>query len=135
MRWVSQGLTSSCEPWITGFHGTNPLVAVYRAGLECPEITMKLGKIILAGAMLALIPSVTLAQQSLKGTVTTIDRPSETIAIERTQSGTVGAIGGATEQQFKAPEGVLDTVQAGDKVTFSASEIGGNKTITKIEPR
>ena len=97
---------------------------------------MNLATMILAGAMLALIPSVTLAQQSLEGTVTSIDRPSRTIGIQEIQSGTVGASGGgATEQQFKAPQGVLDTVHPGDEVIFSASEIDGNKTITKIEPR
>ena len=97
---------------------------------------MNLAKLLLAAAVLAPIPSVSLAQQSVNGTVTTIDRPSETIVIERTQDGTVGASGGgATEQQFKAPQGVLDTVHPGDEVIFSASEIDGNKTITKIEPR
>jgi Cu/Ag efflux protein CusF len=95
---------------------------------------MKLAKMMLAGAMLAAIPSVTLAQQSLTGTITGINRLSGTIGIQQTQSGTVGAgDGGATEQQFKASEGLLDTVHAGDKVTFSASEIDGKKTITKIE--
>jgi Cu/Ag efflux protein CusF len=97
---------------------------------------MNLAKMILAGAMLAAIPSVASAQQSLKGTITTIDRLNGTIAIQETQSGTVGASGGgATEQQFKAPAGVLDTVHAGDRVNFSTSEIDGKKTITKIDLR
>jgi hypothetical protein len=95
---------------------------------------MKLAKMMVAGAMLAAIPSVTLAQQSLTGTITGINRLSGTIGIQQTQNGTVGASdGGATDQQFKASEGLLDTVHAGDKVTFSASEIDGKKTITKIE--
>lgn len=95
---------------------------------------MNLAKIMLAGAMLATVPSLALAQQALTGTVTTIDRIDGIIAIRQTQNGTVGAAGGGTiEQQYKAPAGVLDTVHAGDKVTFSASEVGGNKTITKIE--
>jgi hypothetical protein len=97
---------------------------------------MNLAKMILAGAMLAAIPSVASAQQSLRGTITTIDRLNGTIAIQETQSGTVGASGGgATEQQFKAPAGVLDTVHAGDRVNFSISEIDGKKTITKIDLR
>jgi Cu/Ag efflux protein CusF len=79
---------------------------------------MNLAKMMLAGAMLAAIPSVTLAQQSLTGTVSTIDRISG---------------GGATEQQFMAPAALLDTVHAGDKVTITASESGGKKTITKID--
>jgi Cu/Ag efflux protein CusF len=95
---------------------------------------MKLAKLVLAGAMLTFIPSVTLAQQALTGTVTTIDRISGTIAIRQAQSGTVGASGGgATEQQYKAPDGSLDKVHAGDKVTFSVSESGGKNIITNIE--
>jgi Cu/Ag efflux protein CusF len=128
MRWVSQGAPE--------FQGTKPLVPVYRRRLESPEVSMNLAKMVLVGAMVTLIPSVTLAQQSLNGTITTINRISGTITIQQIQSGTVGASGGgAIEQQFKAPEGVLDTLHAGDRVTFSASEIGGKKTITKIEPR
>jgi Cu/Ag efflux protein CusF len=95
---------------------------------------MKLAKLVLAGSMLMVIPSVTWAQQALTGTVTTIDRISGTIAIRQTQSGTVGAsAGGATEQQFKAPQGTLEKIHAGDRVTFSVSESGGKNTITKIE--
>jgi hypothetical protein len=95
-----------------------------------------LAKMMLAGAMLASIPSVTLAQQSLTGTITGIDRLNGTIAIQQTQSGTVGASGGgATEQQFKAPVGLLDNVHAGDRIAFSASEVDGKKTITKIDQK
>ena len=97
---------------------------------------MKLAKMVLAGAILAVIPSLALAQQTVTGTVTTVDRISGTIAIQQAQSGTVGAsTGGATEQQYKAPDGILNTVHAGDKITFSVSESGGKKTITKIENR
>jgi len=95
---------------------------------------MKLARMILAGSMLTVISSVTLAQQALTGMVTTIDRISGTIAVRQAQSGTVGAsTGGAVEQQFKAPDGMLNTLHAGDKITFSVSESGGKKTITKIE--
>ena len=38
----------------------------------------------------------------------------------------------ATEQ-FKIQEGLLNTLHAGDKVTFTVSESGPTKTITKIE--
>ncbi len=94
---------------------------------------MRLGKMVLAGSMLTGISSVTLAQQALTGTVTTIDRISGTIAIQQTQTGTVGANTGAAAEQFKAQEGQLNTVHVGDKVRFSVSEVGGKKTITKIE--
>jgi hypothetical protein len=95
---------------------------------------MNLAKMMLAGAMLVAVPSVTLAQQPLTGTITTIDRISGIIVIRQTPNGTVGASGGgATEQQLKAPAALLDTVHAGDKVTVSVSESGGKKTITKID--
>ena len=94
---------------------------------------MRLIKMVLVGSMLMVTSSVALAQQALTGTVTTIDRISGTIAIQQTQSGTVGANTGGSAQQFKAQEGLLDTVHVGDKVRFSVSETGGKKTITKIE--
>jgi Copper binding periplasmic protein CusF len=101
---------------------------------ENREISMKLARMTLAGAMLVAVPSITLAQQSLTGTITTIDRLNGTIAIRQAQSGTVGANGGAaTDQQFKAPIGMLDTVHAGDRIAFTVSDSGGKKTITKID--
>jgi Cu/Ag efflux protein CusF len=116
--------------------GTNPPAPAYRGGFENREVSMKLLRIALAGATLAVIPALAVAQQPLTGTIVTIDRISGTIGIQQPQSGTVGAGGGgATEQQYKAPDGMLDKLHAGDKVTFSASEIGGKKTITKIESK
>ena len=96
---------------------------------------MKIAKIILAGtAALTIISSAALAQQALTGTITKIDRINGTIAIQQTQSGTVGANTGGAAEEFKAQGGLsLDAWHAGDKVTFSATETGGVKTITKIE--
>lgn len=95
---------------------------------------MRLARTVLAGSMLAVVSSVTLAQQApLTGTVTTINRISGTITIQQTQSGTVGANTGGTSEQFKVQGSLLNTVHAGDKVTFSVSETGGTKTITKLE--
>jgi Cu/Ag efflux protein CusF len=100
---------------------------------------MKTAKIVLAGAAaLTVFGSVALAQQTITGTgtVTRIDRISGTIAIQSntqpTQSGTVGAnSGGASE--FKVQGANLEPVHAGDKITFSGTEAGGTKTITKID--
>ena len=94
---------------------------------------MRLAKMVLAGSMLTVISSVTLAQQALTGTVTTIDRISGTIAIQQTQSGTVGANTGGATEQYKVQGVSLDTLHAGDKVVVSVSETGGTKTVTKIE--
>ncbi len=95
---------------------------------------MKLKKLMIAAAMFAAIPTLALAQQSTTGTITGINRISGIITIDQMQTGTVGAGGGAaTEQEFKAPAGMVDNVHAGDRVTFSASEVDGKKTITKID--
>ncbi len=96
---------------------------------------MKIAKIILAGtAALTIISSAALAQQALTGTVTKIDRINGTIAIQREQSGTIGANTGGAAEEFKAQNRLsLDSVHAGDKVTFSTTETGGIKTITKLQ--
>lgn len=96
---------------------------------------MKIAKIILAGAAaLIVVSSGASAQQAPTGTVTAIDRIHGTIAIQRTQSGTVGANTRGVTEEFKAQDGLtLDTVHAGDKVTFSFTEADGIKTITKLQ--
>ena len=94
---------------------------------------MRLTKMVLVGSMLMVTSSVALAQQALTGMVTTIDRINGTIAIQQTQSGTVGANTGGATELYKVQGISLDTLHAGDKVTFSASESGGKKTITKLE--
>jgi Cu/Ag efflux protein CusF len=96
---------------------------------------MKIAKVIMAGiAALTIISPAAFAQQALMGTVTQIDRINRTVAIKQTQSGTVGANNGGAAEEFKAQDGLsLDTLHAGDKVTFSATETGGIKTITKLQ--
>ena len=99
---------------------------------------MRLTQKLLAGSLLTVISSVALAQEALTGTVTIVNRISGTVTIQPapsgTESATVGAAGGAGEQ-FKVQAGMLTTLHAGDRVTFSVSETGGMKTITKIEKR
>ncbi len=94
---------------------------------------MRLAKMVPAAVMLMAISSVASAQQTFTGTVTTIDRINGTIAIQQTQSGTVGANSGGATERFKAQDGMLNTVHAGDKVVLSVTEAGGTKTITKLE--
>ena len=96
---------------------------------------MKFANLMIAGTTaLTLISSAALAQQTMTGTVTRIDRVNGTVAIQQAQSGTVGAGGGGAAEEFKAQNGAsLDAVHAGDKVNFSATGTGGTKTITKLE--
>jgi len=96
---------------------------------------MKIAKVILAAgtAALTIIGSATLAQEALTGTLTKVDRINRTVAIQPSQSGTTGANTGAAEE-LKAQDGLsLETLHAGDKVTFSVTETGGIKTITKLQ--
>jgi Cu/Ag efflux protein CusF len=128
------GLTAHHEA-VGSLAGTNPAPVAYRASSNNPEISMKVAKIIFAGtAALAIIGSAALAQDPLTGTVTKVDRISSVIAIQPTQSGTVGANTGGTALEFKTQDGaLLDTLHAGDKVTFSVTETGGVKAITKLQ--
>jgi Cu/Ag efflux protein CusF len=107
----------------------------YRAYMIGRETAMKIAKIILAGtAALTIISSAAFAQEALTGTVTQVDRINRTVAIKQTQSGTIGANNGGAAEEFKAQDSLsLDTLHAGDKVTFSATETGGTKTITKLQ--
>jgi Cu/Ag efflux protein CusF len=96
---------------------------------------MKIAGIILAGtATLTIIGTAALAQQARTGTLTKVDRIHGTVAIQQTQDGTVGANTGGAAEEFKIQNGLsLDALHAGDKVTFSVTETGGSKTITKLQ--
>jgi Cu/Ag efflux protein CusF len=84
--------------------------------------------------MPAVMAQQTMAQQTIEGMITKINRLNGTIAIQQTQDGTVGANSGAATEEFKVQDGsMLEPVHAGDKVTYSAVESGGVKTITKLE--
>ena len=94
---------------------------------------MKIAKIILATAIVV-ISSDALAQQALTGSVTKVDEANGKIAIQQTQSGTVGTSTGGAAEEFKVQDGLLfNAVQPGDKVVFTVTEAGGVKTITKLE--
>jgi Cu/Ag efflux protein CusF len=95
---------------------------------------MTTAKISLAGAAaLCAISSASLAQERT-GTVTKVNRVDNTIAIQQAKDGTVGANTSGAAEEFKAQDNaMLNTVHAGDKVVFTASESNGVKTITKVQ--
>jgi Cu/Ag efflux protein CusF len=99
------------------------------------KTAMKIAKIVLAGsAALTIVSAAALAQQPLTGKITKLDRINGTVAIQQTQSGTVGVNTGGAAEEFKIRDGLsLDPWHAGDRVTFSATEKDGIKTITKLE--
>jgi Copper binding periplasmic protein CusF len=96
---------------------------------------MRIPKIISAGAIaLAVVSSAALAQQARTGMITEVNRLNNTISIRPMQNGTVGANTAGTTEEFKAGSGIsLETLHAGDRVSFSASGAEGTKTITKID--
>jgi Cu/Ag efflux protein CusF len=92
---------------------------------------MNFSKAIWASAAISATITTALAQQTLTGTVAKIDEQKGTITIQQTQSGTVGGSGAA--QEFKAQDGLLlNALRPGDKVTFTASQVNGTETITKL---
>ena len=96
---------------------------------------MTMSRIMSAGVVaLAIVSSAASAQQTRNGTITGINRLNGTISIGQTQTGTVGSGAGTASEEFKVQSGVsLETLHAGDRVSFSASDTDGTKTITKID--
>ena len=95
---------------------------------------MRITKIIFASAAAIVISSGALAQQALTGSITKIDEANGKITIQQTQSNTVGANTVGATDEFQVQDGLLfNAVQAGDKVVFTATEIGGVRTITKLQ--
>lgn len=108
---------------------------------------MKSATSVLAGAAsLVMLASVAFAQdqagkdqtkdqsKDLTGQVTEVNRLNNTVAVRPIQNGTVGANSAGSEQRFKVKDGVsLEDLHAGNHITYSVSESGGTKTITKFK--
>ena len=96
---------------------------------------MNYAKAIFAAAALVLLTcSGAIAQQSMTGTISKVDEAAGKIAIQQTQGGTVGGSSGGAAEEFKVQDGLLfNAVKPGDKVTFTVTDSGGVKTITKLE--
>lgn len=96
---------------------------------------MKLAKFVLVGtATLMLAGSAAFAEEDQTGQVTKINRLNNTVAIRPIQSGTVGANSVGTEQEFKVKDGVsLEDLHAGNRITYSVTETGGTRTLTKFK--
>jgi Cu/Ag efflux protein CusF len=94
---------------------------------------MRTASIVLASAIaVSVCLPAAMAQQTIEGMITKINRLNGTIAIQQTQSGTVGA--NTAAEEFKVQDAsLLEPLHAGDRVTFSVAESGGVKTITKLQ--
>ena len=99
---------------------------------------MKSATYVLAGtAGVAMLVSLAFAQDQTgkdqTGQVTQVNRLNNTIAVRPIQDGTVGANAMASEQ-FKVKDGVsLEDLHAGNRITYSVSDSGGTKTITRFK--
>ena len=96
---------------------------------------MKTAKAIFTGAALVLLTcSGAIAQQSMTGTISKVDEAGGKVAIQQSQAGTVGASSGGAAEEFKVQDGlVFNAIKPGDKVSVTVSDVGGVKTITKLE--
>jgi Cu/Ag efflux protein CusF len=96
---------------------------------------MKYAKAVFAGAALVLLTcSSAIAQQSMTGTISKVDEAGGKIAIQQSQAGTVGTTSGGAAEEFKVQDGlVFNAVKPGDKVAVTVTDVGGVKTITKLE--
>lgn len=96
---------------------------------------MKIARIISVGVAAVIVTSFSaLAQQPRNGVITEINRLNNTIAIRQVQNGTVGANASGASETFKLQNGIsLDSLHAGDRVSYSSNEASGSKTITKID--
>jgi hypothetical protein len=116
--------------------GTNPPSAVYRGVVSLNrENAMTIPKMISAGAIaFAALSSTAMAQQAHTGMITEVNRLNNTVSIRPMQNGTVGSNSTGAAEEFKAGSGIsLETLHAGDRVSYSASGGDGAKTIIKID--
>ncbi len=96
---------------------------------------MKAATITLAAvAALAWSLSAVAAEQDTTGLVTGVNRLNGTVEIKRVQNGTVGANAPGAAEEFKVKDNaMIENIHAGDRVTFSTSDSGPAKTITKLD--
>jgi Copper binding periplasmic protein CusF len=92
-----------------------------------------------SAAAVAMLASTAYAED-MTGMITQINRLNSTIAIQPTQKPTVGTVGTSAGnavgpvQEFKAKDaGMLESVHAGDRVTFATTDANGTKTLTKLQ--
>jgi Cu/Ag efflux protein CusF len=103
------------------------------------EVIMTLAKISLASAAaITIISWGALAQENQnKGRITQLDHINGKITLQHAPAGTVGAVGASSlVDEYKIQDGgASKDLHAGDEVDFTAAQIGGVLTITKIQKK
>jgi len=83
--------------------------------------------------VIAAINSQALAERTVRGVVVKVDGIAGIISVREMHPGMAGAISYGMAEEFKVQDGLLfDAVRSGDEVVFSASEVDGAMTITKL---
>jgi len=95
---------------------------------------LRAARVTLAVAMvIAAINSQALAERTVRGVVVKVDGIAGIISVREMHPGMAGAISYGMAEEFKVQDGLLfDAVRSGDEVVFSASEVDGAMTITKL---
>lgn len=91
---------------------------------------------VFAGAAIIGMIATSAFADDMTGTVTRIDRLNNTISIQQVQKGTVGgsAGGAGALQEYKAKDAaMLESVHAGDRVSYSSTDTNGTGTLTKLQ--
>jgi Cu/Ag efflux protein CusF len=73
--------------------------------------------------------------QQIRGLIEKVDEPNGLITVQRIPESTVGSSSAAgSSDKFAVQDGLLfNALHKGDKVTFTAQEINGVKTITNLK--
>jgi Cu/Ag efflux protein CusF len=70
-----------------------------------------------------------------KGRIIQLDHINGKITLQHAPAGTVGAVGATLFDEYKIKDGLASDVHASDEVDFTAAQIGGVWTITKIQKK
>jgi len=91
-------------------------------------------RVVLAVAtIMTTISSQALAERTVRGVVVKVDGIAGIVSVREMHQGMAGAISYGMVEGFKVQDGLLfDAVRPGDEVVFSASEMNGAMTITKL---
>jgi Cu/Ag efflux protein CusF len=98
------------------------------------NIAKRIATFLLVGtaALICLGTEVGAAEQN--GQVTRVNRLNNTIAVRPIQDGTVGANAAGAEQEFRVKDGVsLEDLHAGNRITYTATDTGGTRTVTSFK--
>ena len=130
MRWPR--LTAHC---IWNQSSDCQVVAHHHQNLE---VIMTRAKISLASAAaITIISWGALAQENQsKGRITQLNHITGNITLQHAPAGTVGAVGASPlVDEYKIQDSLAKDLHAGDEVDFTAAQIGGVLTITKIQKK